>query len=164
MKTTHSVFSNFLKPGSINFKNKDLMIPERIRDFLRLTVRLRIRYAWVDSLCIVQDGEDLQEQLNRMAAISASIYITVIGEGIDANHRFLGVDVGPRDTPCLMLRLPDMTCVFKTTRFLRTGPRYGNRGLGHSKRVCSLAACCFLVALLICLLGSVRECIGMRHT
>lgn len=115
LRTTRSILSSLLKPGSIDFKNKDLMIPESIRDFLRLAVRLGIRYAWVDSLCIVQDGEDLQEQLYGMAAIFASTYLTVVGEGIDANHGLLGVGLGSksRDTPCLMLRLPDMTCVFK---------------------------------------------------
>jgi hypothetical protein len=74
-----------------------------------------MRYAWIDSLCIVQDGYDLQEQLNGVAAIFASTYLTVIWNGSDANCGLLGVGLGSksRDTPCPIIKLPDMHCVFK---------------------------------------------------
>jgi hypothetical protein len=123
LRTTRANLHSFLEPGSLDLSNQK--IPETIRDFLKLAVRLEIRYAWVDCLCIVQDGEDMQEQLNGMAAIFSSSYLTIVAEGPDANFGLVGLGSGSklRQTRCPILRLPDMTCVFKDNAIPQNRPK-----------------------------------------
>jgi len=50
-------------------------------------------YLWVDSLCIVQDDENLkQDQLQQMAAIYAKASITIMAaNGMDADYCLPGI-------------------------------------------------------------------------
>lgn len=88
------------QPGSLSQKQ----LPKTIRDAILLTRSLRIRYLWVDSVCIVQDDDDLRNiHLNSMAAIYANSYVTFIAaEGEDANHGIPGVENG--DNPRTLKR------------------------------------------------------------
>ena len=125
LRTTRANLQEHLKPGSLDFTNRNLLLPDTIRDFMRLTARLGICYAWVDSLCVVQDGDDLQQQLNGMAAIFASANLTIISGGLSVNYGLIGTGNGaePRNRPCYMLRLPDMACVFNDNTIPSNDPR-----------------------------------------
>ena len=96
LRTTRANLQEHLKPGSLDFTNRNLLLPDTIRDFMRLTARLGICYAWVDSLCVVQDGDDLQQQLNGMAAIFASANLTIISGGLSVNYGLIGTGNGGR--------------------------------------------------------------------
>ena len=122
---------NLMEPGSIRCDNQDLAIPQTIRDTMRLARRLGIRYLWVDSLCIVQDGPHKMEDLDRMAGIYASAYLVVISDGPDANFGLLGIDddAKPRNRPCRPLHLPGITCLMDDHRIPPKRPRtWSKRG------------------------------------
>ncbi|CZR66242.1 uncharacterized protein PAC_16143 [Phialocephala subalpina] len=59
-----------------------LEIPQTIKDAMALVKILGEQYLWVDSLCIVQNGDEArkQEQFNQMAAIFAKADVTIISE------------------------------------------------------------------------------------
>jgi hypothetical protein len=88
----------------MNHNNPSLVIPETIRDTVRLARALECKYVWVDSLCIVQDDEEnKKEQLNALAAIYAAAYLTVVADtGFDANGGSISLGYGskPRVQTC----------------------------------------------------------------
>lgn len=124
-RTTLQDLGSLTKPGSIHWDNEELAIPQTIRDVMRLAHRLDIRYVWVDSLCIVQDGPDKPDHLNGMAGIYASAYLTVVAEGPDANFGLPGIGNGakPRNRPCRPLNLPEIACLMDDNRIPPKKPR-----------------------------------------
>ena len=78
-----------LSPGS-EFNEK---LPATIRDAIELTHTLGERYLWIDSLCIVQDDNDMKSiELPKMSDIYASACLTIIaGEGNHADHGISGL-------------------------------------------------------------------------
>ena len=125
LRTTRANLQELLKHGSLDLSNQGSLIPQTIRDFLKLVAWLEIRYAWVDCLCIVQDGDDVQDQLSGMAAIFSSTYLTIVAEGPDASFGLPGLCNGSklRDMRCPILRLPNMMCVFEDNAIPRTRPK-----------------------------------------
>ena len=85
LRTTTANLSHHLEPGSLDFRHKQVAIPVTIRDFMSLAFRMGFRYVWVDSLCVIQDGPELREQLGGMAAIFASAHLTIVAEGPTAD-------------------------------------------------------------------------------
>ena len=63
-------------------------IPQTIKDAMHLLSHIGERYLWVDSLCIVQDDEDLKhDQISRMNIIFASAFAVIVaahGDNADA--------------------------------------------------------------------------------
>lgn len=56
----------------------DRDIPQTILDAIRITRRLKIRYLWVDSLCIVQDDKVMKtEEIAKMSGIFRGSYLTI---------------------------------------------------------------------------------------
>ncbi|CZR51214.1 uncharacterized protein PAC_01089 [Phialocephala subalpina] len=54
------------------------LIPRTFQDAIALTRDLRIRYLWIDSLCIIQDdSKDWQQQAGKMAEIYKNSLITL---------------------------------------------------------------------------------------
>jgi hypothetical protein len=120
--TMRATLNAMLQPGGLDFQSELSQIPLTIRDFLRLAAALGFRYAWVDSLCIVQDDDSINELLNGMAAIFASAHLTVASEGIDANAGLPGTGgkARPRARRCPLLRLPGITCTFAHNHIPKT--------------------------------------------
>ena len=59
---------------SVNFE----ALPRNFQDLIVLARNLKVKYVWVDSLCIVQDDpQDWQEQSTRMAMIYANAYLNI---------------------------------------------------------------------------------------
>ncbi|GKT54265.1 HET-domain-containing protein [Colletotrichum tofieldiae] len=69
-------------------------LPKTIQDAIALTKLVGHRYLWVDSLCIIQEGDpkDNEAQLTLMDAIYRRASFTIISaNGADANARLSGV-------------------------------------------------------------------------
>ncbi|KAE9375897.1 hypothetical protein N431DRAFT_437352 [Stipitochalara longipes BDJ] len=81
------------KPGAIGPDVNHLVIPNTIRDAMRLVSLLNEKYLWVDAFCIIQDEDDTKElHLSSMASIYASSFFTIVAAGGDnANHGLRGI-------------------------------------------------------------------------
>ncbi|KAL0949018.1 hypothetical protein HGRIS_009113 [Hohenbuehelia grisea] len=54
-------------------------IPQTIRDAIKLTHRLGVRYLWVDSLCIIQDSaEDKSREIEKMRVYYRNAWLTIV--------------------------------------------------------------------------------------
>lgn len=110
VRTTKSNLASLKESGSIRADADDLLIPNTIRDTLRLVSMLGERYLWIDAFCIVQDDQDMkQRHLNSMALIYANAYFTIVAaDGDDANRglRGIGGDTEARDVVCDIIRFP----------------------------------------------------------
>jgi Heterokaryon incompatibility protein (HET) len=77
-------------PGSLGAKNA--AIPKTIRDAMTVCKDIDMRYLWVDALCIVQDGPDKMDQINKMHGIYATAKLTIVAShGQDADAGLPGV-------------------------------------------------------------------------
>jgi hypothetical protein len=110
LKTTRDNKAMLHQRGSLLPDAKQYNIPETIRDAMRLTQSLGLRYLWIDALCIVQDDEDSKKQyLNAMASIYAQSYLTIVAaEGEDASWglRGTGGHSRPRDLRWPIINFP----------------------------------------------------------
>jgi hypothetical protein len=81
-------------PGALSQSPMEEQIPLTIRDAMGLTRSLKVRYLWVDSLCICQDDEDLKHtQLEAMGSIYANAVVTIVAaSGHDAAHGLCGLE------------------------------------------------------------------------
>lgn len=64
-------------------------LPRTIQDAVTVTRRLGLRYLWVDSLCIVQtgdDGRDFQEQGSVMHKVYGNALLTIAATASDNVH------------------------------------------------------------------------------
>ncbi|KAK0726134.1 heterokaryon incompatibility protein-domain-containing protein [Lasiosphaeris hirsuta] len=74
------------------------LLPRTIRDAVSLCRVLRIRFLWVDSLCLVQnDYTDLEPSIRVMDRIYEHAWLTIVAaHGHDANAGLPGVQEGDR--------------------------------------------------------------------
>ncbi|KAJ8457110.1 hypothetical protein ONZ51_g11722 [Trametes cubensis] len=88
----------------------DSKLPQTIRDAVRVTQALGVRFLWMDSLCIIQDSqEDMHRELARMRDVYRYAYVTIdaasaasVNEGFLKDRRPLNSDamlpfICPRD-------------------------------------------------------------------
>ena len=61
-------------------------LPQTFQDAIAFTRRLRIRYLWIDSLCIVQDDKkDWEQQASKMPSIYENSYVTLAATASDSS-------------------------------------------------------------------------------
>jgi hypothetical protein len=88
-------------PGSLEEGNIRRQLPLTIRHAMALARTLGCGYLWVDSLCIVQNDDNLRSaELSKMSSIFAQASVVIVAaNGLHANHGLLGLrDIsGPRD-------------------------------------------------------------------
>ena len=115
IQTTKSNLPYLQKPGSINPNNISLMLPNTIKDALRLASLLGEKYLWVDRLCIVQDEMDTKQAcLNAMGSIYSNASFTIVAaDGHNADHGLRGIGDGSesRASSCDIVRFPYETDV-----------------------------------------------------
>ncbi|KAL7958577.1 heterokaryon incompatibility domain-containing protein [Trichoderma compactum] len=59
-------------------------IPKTIRDAIKATHSLGLRYLWVDAFCIIQDSsEDKATEIGRIRSIFRNAYVTIIAANAD---------------------------------------------------------------------------------
>lgn len=63
------------------YKKKGIILdklPQTFKDAVKVTRALKIRYLWIDSLCIIQeDGEDWKAECQRMEMVFSCAYLTI---------------------------------------------------------------------------------------
>lgn len=116
--------------GSLASTNHNSVLPETIRDAVRLVQCLGQRYLWVDRLCIIQnDDENKRLNIMRMDSIYSNAYLTIIAaDGPNANYGLPGMVDGfrPRSGKQHIINFPRGTLVSEI--FDRKGPYGGNVG------------------------------------
>jgi hypothetical protein len=67
-------------------------LPRTIRDAMTVVRQLGLRYLWVDSLCIVQDGsgDDWLEAIRKMDIVYGAAYVVICASG--SHNAFAGID------------------------------------------------------------------------
>ncbi|KAK7718972.1 hypothetical protein SLS63_010295 [Diaporthe eres] len=97
VKVVKSNLDQLQRPGALEGPEKQVSLPKTVRHAIHLTKLLGERYLWVDSLCIVQDDEESQnEHLDRMASIYA--YANAVIIPIGGKHAESGIP-GLRNAP-----------------------------------------------------------------
>jgi hypothetical protein len=109
----------------------DIHLPNTIAGTCELIRQLKMQFLWVDSLCIVQDSEDIKEQLGEMAGIFANAYVTiVVRQGTDADHGIGGI-------PCFGSRWHKPPRWHKTVFYDILGSNWDRRGWTYQEKVFS---------------------------
>jgi hypothetical protein len=113
--------------GSITSKSNSSLLPQTVKDAIRLIQNLGHRYLWVDRLCIIQnDDENKHLNIMRMDAIFSNSYLTIVAaDGLDANHGLPGVVEGlrPRSGTQCTVNFPRGTLV---SQLICSGDRQRN--------------------------------------
>lgn len=93
-RNERAILDALREPGALSLGSEfGEKLPNTIRDSIQLTHTLGERYLWIDSLCIVQDDNDMKSiELPKMSDIYASACLTIIaGEGNHADHGLSGL-------------------------------------------------------------------------
>lgn len=76
------------------FLKEDL--PQLFRDCVEVCRRLKCRYLWIDSLCIIQDSKkDWSEESKRMGDVYQGSYLTIAAVSAVGNHESLFTKAHP---------------------------------------------------------------------
>jgi Heterokaryon incompatibility protein (HET) len=69
-------------------------LPQTVRDAVKITRDIGLRYLWIDSYCIIQDCEnDKHIEINKMNQIFKCSYVTIVAAGAPAvNSGFLSFE------------------------------------------------------------------------
>lgn len=80
-------------------------LPASFTDAINFTIRLKTRYLWIDSLCIMQDDEaDWEREVTLMGDVykNACLYLA----GLAAAERSVGLYVEREPHSALLLQIP----------------------------------------------------------
>jgi Heterokaryon incompatibility protein (HET) len=90
LRATSATVDHLREPGSLR-RYRDL--PQVVRDAMTVVRRLRYRYLWVDSLCIIQDSPDKHAHIASMDIIYAQATVTIVAlDGTNASKPLPGVN------------------------------------------------------------------------
>lgn len=75
--------------NNVNDHFKDIpfdQLPRSFQDAVKVTRALRIRYLWIDSLCIIQENEDdWNRELSRMGQVFSNAYCTIAASSAESS-------------------------------------------------------------------------------
>ena len=87
IKTTKSSITEYIK------EIPWVSLPKTFQDAIHLTRALKIRYIWIDSLCIQQDDlQDWERESTNMAAVYSNSYLTIAATAGSNPHAGLFVE------------------------------------------------------------------------
>ncbi|KAH6463713.1 hypothetical protein HBI57_054820 [Parastagonospora nodorum] len=82
-------------------------IPQTFREAMQLTIKLGVRYIWIDSLCIVQDdAEDWEVQSALMSEIYQNAVLTIAATSSSGDNEGSSKRIGNR-APDIEVALPE---------------------------------------------------------
>ncbi|CAI4213976.1 unnamed protein product [Parascedosporium putredinis] len=87
-------------------EGKDLNLPPLFRDTILLAHKLGIPYVWIDSVCIVQDGDDWVTESLKMADYYQNSLLTVAAALEDSSQHGLALSKLPSERMPQLARLP----------------------------------------------------------
>lgn len=116
-------------------------LPRTIKDAMVVCRMLGKSYLWVDRLCIVQDDETSKhDQINRMADIYSSAFLTIVAAGgADPNYGLPGVSTWPRSRAPYIFRLMGLEMTETMSNPFTEGvcPKWQTRGWTYQEAVSS---------------------------
>lgn len=98
-------------------------LPQTLQDAVQITRELKVRYLWVDSLCIIQDSyEDKSKEISRMGDVYENAYVTISAtNAMSAYSGFLNPNYTDASCQRLPLFYPDGS---KGNAFVGDDPRH----------------------------------------
>jgi len=92
--TTEGNLQKYEQEGMLTDGKTDMLMPQTVKDAMRLTLLLGQRYLWVDCFCIVQDNPNVVDfQINQMGSIFANACFTIIAaDGVNADRGLGGIE------------------------------------------------------------------------
>ncbi|KAJ3577381.1 hypothetical protein NPX13_g3184 [Xylaria arbuscula] len=104
------------EPGNLSVASSQV-VPQTIRDAMRMCALVGYRYLWVDRVCIIQDNYVIKQQhLQGMGWIYAKAEFTIVAaEGSDANHGFSGLGQGVEERQKHLIPFPSKPLIRGTT-------------------------------------------------
>ncbi|KAF9893199.1 hypothetical protein FE257_011622 [Aspergillus nanangensis] len=94
---------------SINYS----LLPPTIRDFIYVAQRLEVKYIWIDTLCIIQDNEEVKkQQIAQMNMIFGKSFLTVQAGNVHSVHESFLRPRDPPKLPHLKLRFDQSSHIF----------------------------------------------------
>lgn len=116
-------------------------LPRTIKDAMVVCRMLGKSYLWVDRLCIVQDDETSKhDQINRMADIYSSAFLTIVAAGgADPNYGLPGVSTRSRSGAPYIFRLMGLEMTETMSNPFTEGvcPKWQTRGWTYQEAVSS---------------------------
>ncbi|TGO57519.1 hypothetical protein BOTNAR_0199g00100 [Botryotinia narcissicola] len=103
-----------------------------IKDAIKFTVKLGLRFLWVDKYCIPQDDSEKHRLIHSMDKIYSQAYVTIIAAaGKTAADGLPGISTIPRVTQmetevgeCIFLELPSIIDSIRTSTWAQRGWTY----------------------------------------
>ena len=64
-----------------------VLLPKTFQDAITVTRKLKIRYLWIDALCIIQDDEeDWAREAVEMNSVYGNAYVTIVATSSNSDH------------------------------------------------------------------------------
>ncbi|KAI3334488.1 heterokaryon incompatibility protein-domain-containing protein [Ustulina deusta] len=112
LQALESNINTLKRPGSLSSSSSQI-VPQTIRDAMRLCSLTGHKYLWVDRVCILQDNLAIKHQyLQGMAWIYAAAEFTIVAaEGSDVNHGFSGLGRGVEERQEHLIPFPSKSLI-----------------------------------------------------